>query len=199
MSESESTISPSDVRCAECGGLLAAGQDRVATDDRVFCRPCYDNLSIQLHQVIETQTRDVNYAGGLLGALLGGVIGVLIWWGFTVATSVAFGLVAVVIGVAVAKGAVLLSGNKRSQGLQILSVVVSAVAYFYASYLVNRTFILRAFAEEGQAAALPFVPGPGLFFEAIRAGFGLFDVVFLAIVLYQAWRIPAPLSLPPRA
>jgi len=29
----------------------------------------------------------------------------------------------------------------------------------------------------------------------VRAGFGVFDLVFLAIVLYEAWKIPAPFRL----
>jgi hypothetical protein len=38
------------------------------------------------------------------------------------------------------------------------------------------------------------LPDPELFLKVVRGGFGPMDVLFLGIVLYQAWRIPAPAS-----
>ena len=145
--------------------------------------------------MLEAQGQDVNYPAAALGGLAGAVAGVLAWWGFTVLTSVAFGLVAIVIGVAVGKGVVMASGNKRHRNLQALSLLVSMAAFFYASYLVNRTFIQRAYAEKGEAVALPLLPEPGLFLAVVSGGFGVMDLVFLAIVGYEAWKIPAPLAI----
>ncbi len=184
-----------EVRCAECGTVLREGQDREATDDGVFCRPCFNNLTAQLHQVVAAQGADVNYAAAFLGAALGGAAGSLVWWGFTVVTNIAFGLVAIVIGVAVGKGTVFLSGNKRHVNLQILSALVSIVAFFYASFLVNRTFIQRAFVGKGGTLEIPLLPDPALFLRVVTAGFGIMDLVFLAIVVWEAWKIPAPIAL----
>jgi energy-converting hydrogenase Eha subunit E len=189
----ESPAEPQELRCAECHGRLAPDQDRETTEDGVFCRHCFDNLTAQLQQVMEAQGRDIHYPTAALGGLLGGVAGVLAWWGFTVLTNVAFGLVAVVIGYAVGKGVVMFSAGKRSMNLQLLSVGISLVAFAYASYLVNRTFIQRAYAEEG--LALPLLPDPLLFVNVVMAGFGVMDVVFLAIALYQAWQLPRPFEL----
>jgi hypothetical protein len=186
---------PEDVRCAECGTVLSEGQDRETTEDGVFCRPCFNNLTAQLQQVISAQGQDINYSMAVLGGVLGAVVGVVAWWGFTVVTKISFGLVAVVIGLTVGKGVTMLTGGKRSVNLQIVSVVISAVSYFYATYLVNRTFILQAFAEEGHTMSLPFVPNLTLFIDVLMAGFGVMDVVFLAIVVYEAWKIPAPIEL----
>jgi len=38
-----------------------------------------------------------------------------------------------------------------------------------------------------------------LFAKVLSMGFGLMDVVFLAIVVYEARKIPKPLALPPDA
>jgi len=195
MDETETTVESEETRCAECDTVLAAGQDREETGDAVFCRPCFNNLTAQVQQVIEAQGRDINYAMAAVGALLGGAIGVLAWWGFTVLTNIAFGLIAVVIGLTVGKGTTMLAGDKRSRGLQGLSVVVASLGFFYASYLVNRTFVHRAWAEEGMQGVLPWLPAPGLFVEVVGLGFGFMDLVFLAIVVYEAWKIPAPLAL----
>jgi len=184
-----------EVRCAECHTVLADGQDKEVTDDGVFCRPCFNHLTTQLQQMLEAQGIDLNYPAALVGGLCGAAVGVLAWWGFTVVTNIAFGLVAVVIGVAVGKGVVLSSGGKRHLNLQVMSVLVSVAAFFYASYLVNRTFIERAYAAKGEAVTLPFLPEPSFFFEVVGLGFGVMDVVFLAIVVYEAWKIPAPIQL----
>ena len=186
---------PEAVRCAECGTLLSEGQDRETTDDSVFCRPCFNNLTAQLQQAVAVQGQDINYSMAAVGGLLGAAIGVLAWWGFTVVTNIAFGLVAVVIGIAVGKGVVMLSGNKRSQGLQITSVIISTLGFVYASYLVNRTFVQKALAEEGQDVVLPWIPNPEMLIWVLQLGFSFMDVVFLAIVVYQAWKIPAPMRI----
>lgn len=184
-----------EIRCAECRTVLGTGQDRETTEDGVFCRTCFHNLTAQLEQVIAAQGSDINYPMAVVGGLVGGTVGVVAWWGFTVLTEIAFGLVAVVIGFTVGKGVTILSGHKRAQGLQILSVAISVLGFVYASYLVNRTFFLRAAAQEGAESVLPWLPTPALLFEVVKLGFGVMDLVFLAIVVYQAWKIPAPIGV----
>ena len=183
----------SETRCGECKTLLAEGQDRETTQDGVFCRPCFNNLTAQLQQLIEAQGRDVNYSMGVLGGLAGGAAGVLVWWGFTVLTNLHFGLVAIAIGFTVGKGVVLLTGGKRSTALQGISVAIALLSFVYASYLVNRTRILREFADDG--AVLALLPDPGLLVRVLQAGFSPMDLVFAAIVVYEAWKIPAPVKL----
>ena len=195
MSEIDTGSGSEAQQCAECGTWLSEGMDRELTDDGAFCRPCFNNLTAQVQMAIDQQGREINYQMAVVGAVVGGAIGVLAWWGFTVATNIAFGLIAVVIGFTVGKGTVMLSGDKRSRGLQVISSLVATVSFFYASYLVNRTFILRAFAEEGTEFVLPLLPSPDLFVRVVGAGFGVMDVVFLAIVVWQAWKMPAPFAL----
>ena len=196
MTDSDSiTVEPSELRCAQCSTVLREGEDRETTEEGVFCRPCFNNLTVQLRQAIEAQGTEINYSMAVVGGLLGAGIGIGAWWGFTVVTNIVFGLVAVVIGFTVGKGVIILSGDKRSQGLQILSVAIAALSFFYATFLVNRTFILRDYAERGEEVDIPLLPSPELFFEVVRLGFRIMDLVFLAIVVYQAWKIPAPLKI----
>jgi hypothetical protein len=186
------------VVCAQCGRALPDPADRVEVEDRAFCRSCYETLRHQIQMAVARQGADINYSGAVVGGLLGGAAGALVWWGFTVTTHIAFGLVAIVIGLAVGHGVLRFSGGKRARGLQILSTAISGVSFFYATYLVNRSLILRVWSEQGGGpASLPWLPDAALFAEVVRANFGIFDFVFLAIVLYQAWKIPAPFRLPP--
>lgn len=198
MSDSSHTAI-SEETCAQCGKTLSPN-DRVASGGRVFCRSCYASLRAELEQAVHVMSADINYVNAAIGALLGGIAGAAIWWGFTVLTHISLGLVAIVIGFLVAKGAVLLSGGKRSKGLQGLSMAVSLVSFVCASYLVNMTFINKALAERGDSNRLGFPPESLEMFQRVAmADAGVMDLVFLAIVLYEAWRIPKPISLPPPA
>jgi hypothetical protein len=66
-----------------------------------------------------------------------------------------------------------------------------------ATYLVNMTFINRSLAEQGNAFRVAFPPQSlAVAGQVLRAGFDLMDVVFLAIVVYEAWKIPRPIHFP---
>ena len=193
--QGESGKPPEDLTCSECHTRLAPGGSHVTTADGSFCRPCFERLTMEIQQALGAQGRDINYAGALVGGVVGAALGIGAWWAFTVLTEIAFGLIAVVIGVAVGKGVVFLSGGKRHLNLQIMATALSVPAFFYATYLVNRTFIHKALADQGQAASLPLFPGPEVFLRVVQVGFGVMDLVFLGLVVYEAWKIPAPVQI----
>jgi hypothetical protein len=179
--------------CLQCGTAITDPGQAVVTDEGPFCLPCFRTLEQHVRGAVKAQSAGINYTSATVGALLGGIVGALVWWGFTALTRISFGLVALVIGLAVGKGILFFTGGRRSRGLQFLSVGVSALAFFYAQYLVTRTFLLRYFQEQQAGlASLPFFPDPATFIDVIRMDFGLFDFIFLAIVAYEAWIIPAP-------
>jgi hypothetical protein len=183
--------------CAQCARTLAPA-DAVLTGGRAFCRPCYDSLRAELEAVVAATSTDVNYLQAAVGAVLGGAAGALAWWGFTVLTHIAFGLFAVAIGFLVGQGTVRFSGGKRTAGLQALSVAVALLSYAAAIYLVNMTFINQALAKQGETFRVGFPPQSlGLVFRVVTIDFGVMDFVFLAIVVWEAWKIPRAISLPP--
>ncbi len=197
MADSETP--PVAETCAQCGKTLSP-EDRVASGDRVFCRSCYASLRAELEQAVTAMSSDVNYFNAAIGAVLGGALGALAWWGFTVATKISFGLVAVVIGYLTGLGAVRFAGGKRSGGLQALSIVVALASYVVATYLVNMTFVNQALAQQGETFRVGFPPqNLRVLTRVLSLGFGFMDVVFLAIVVYEAWKIPKPFALPPSA
>ena len=185
------------VRCLECNAACGEGVASIRTARGVFCADCFARLKQQAQQILAAQSADIDFTRALAGALLGGVAGAAVWWGVTVATHVSFGLVAIVIGVAVGKGILTFTGGKRAQSLQVMAVAVATAAYAAGTYLTKRTFILDYMHRQGQRVDLPLIPtSPAYFFGIASAGFHLFDLVFLAIVVHQAWKIPAPVRLP---
>ena len=185
--------------CAQCGTTLSP-EDRVEAGDRVFCRSCHASLRSQLEQAIAEMGSNINYVNATIGALLGGIAGAVVWWGFTVLTHFSVGLVAIAIGFLVGHGAVRFAGGKRSAGLQALAVSISLASYLVATFLVNMTFVNKALSDQGDSFRVAFPPQSiDLFARVLSLDFGLMDVVFLAIVIYQAWKIPQPLSLPTQA
>ena len=203
MSDSSpgSSDSVHEQRCVQCGTRIQDLASAVTTDEGVFCPSCFQALEQQLRQFQRGQEEGINYPSAAIGGIVGGALGAVVWWGFTVVTKISFGLVAVVIGYFAGHGVVRMSGGKRSRGLQGLAVGIAGVAYFYAQYLVSRTFILRYLrsqeSEDPVAGliSLPIFPDPELWIDVVSANFGMFDFLFLAIVVYQAWAIPAPLKM----
>jgi hypothetical protein len=181
--------------CARCGRALAEGAG-VEASGSLYCPACYETLAHQLRQAVAAMSTDVNYPLAALGAVAGGALGVLAWWGFTVVTKISFGLVAVAIGFLVGHGTMRLSGGKRSRGLQILAIVVAALCFFVATYLVNMTFINGALIKRGDLRRVPFPPRSAeQFYGVVAVSFGVMDVVFLGIVIWQAWSIVRPITL----
>ena len=191
----ESTTTPTATRCGRCNAALSE-TERVAAGDRVFCRTCYDILKLQLRTGVAAMSQDINYPIAAIGAILGGVVGALAWWGLTVLTQIGFGLVAVVIGLLVGHGTLLFAGGKRSFGLQMLAVTVGALSFLVAVYLVNMTFINQALAQQGATGRIAFPPASlNMLYQVIAANFGIMKLVFLGIVVYEGWVIPRPIKL----
>jgi hypothetical protein len=191
----ESATTPTATRCGRCNAALSE-TERVAAGDRVFCRTCYDILKLQLRTGVAAMSQDINYPIAAIGALLGGVVGALAWWGLTVLTQIGFGLVAVVIGLLVGHGTLLFAGGKRSFGLQMLAVTVGALSFLVAVYLVNMTFINQALAQQGATGRIGFPPASlDMLYRVIAANFGIMKPVFLGIVVYEGWVIPRPIKL----
>lgn len=182
------------VNCAECGTNVPADL-AVRTENATFCGDCFATLTRAVEEALADQSRGINYGGAVLGGALGGMLGAAVWWGFTTLTNIQFGLVAVVIGWGVGKGVTIMSGHKRALSLQLISVLLAAVSYGLATYWVFLSAFRSYVAENNLDGSLPFLPTPELFIEVFTAGFEMFDLIFLAIVLWQAWKIPAPISL----
>lgn len=193
---SESVIDneTSGLSCAKCQSAIPQGEE-IATEQAAFCKPCFQEITEEIQAQLAEQGKNINFGGAVAGGLLGGILGALVWWGIVVVAKYQLGLIAILVGWAVGKGVHILSGYKRAVSLQILAVAITAVSYVMASYFVVRTFFQSYAAENNLSGGLPLLPDPGLLFEVVTSGMELWDILFLGIALWQAWKIPAPVSL----
>ncbi len=181
------------LKCRQCEQVFEPGADREVTSEGIFCRRCFNELASEVEYLVRQQSLGINYTAAVIGGGAGAAAGAAVWWGFTVFTKIQFGLVAIVIGIAVAKGILMATGGRRSRELQVISAVIAALAYFYADYLVKRTFLLQQSPE--YTRALTLLPEPAVFFNVTRMTFDLFTFIFLAITVYQAWRLVEPFNI----
>jgi len=187
-------------RCARCQTPLVAN-DVVTLNERAFCRTCSDIYKMQLSNRAAGRPRiksdRVNYPMAALGAILGGTVGTLAWWGLTVLTRTGFGALAVIIGLVVGYGTLLLAGGRRSVGLQILSLVTGVLSFLVAAYLVNMTLLNQLLAERGEAARVAFPPTSlETFYKVVAINFGMMKVAFLGVIAYLSWVVPRSLKPP---
>lgn len=192
VKESAEAVSEAEGRCRECEKSLVPGE-YIETEQGAFCRSCYEKILNHIKAALAEQSRNINYPVSVLGAVLGGAAGAAVWWAVTFFTGYAVGLVAIVIGITVAKGMTFLNGGKRSRSLQILAVVTTLVSYFYAEYLVARSFIIKERAA--YAEFLSLIPDPEIFFGLLKETFDVMSLVFLAIAVWQAWAMTQPVKI----
>lgn len=180
--------------CLQCNRALREDEPHIAVQDGLFCQSCASALQAELRRLEASQSEGVNYPLSALGGALGGALGILAWWGFTVMTKISFGLVAVLIGYAVGHGVLRVGGHRRALGLQVISAAIAALSFGVASFMVNRSFYNMSAVEQG-FELLPVAPPLPVVIEVLKMGASPMDLIFLGIVLYEAWRIPAPMRL----
>ncbi|WP_136806176.1 hypothetical protein [Desulfosediminicola flagellatus] len=176
-------------QCLECGKLFT--ENLVETEHGAFCRPCYDALLTTVKEQVAVQNSEINYPLSLAGGLLGAALGVLIWWAITFYSGYSVGIVAIVIGITVAKGITVFNGNRRSQSIQLMAVAITVIAFFYADYLVVRSYILSG-NEAEYINILTYLPDPKIFLNVLKETFEAFNLVFLGIAIWQAWTMTRP-------
>jgi hypothetical protein len=135
-------------------------------------------------------TRWLDVAGGAGLGLAAAAAGALGWFLVVLLTDapdavVVAGLVGILVGRAVLWG----SGAARSRRLQLISVGVTLLGLIAAEYLIDRHFL----AEDG-GGPVPVLLAPGEAIALVRDGLTAdpWTLVFWALALWPAWRIPAP-------
>lgn len=135
-------------------------------------------------------------AGGLAAALVGGIV-----WGLIVAqTEYEIGIAAWGIGFLAGTAVVLFSRGRKGPPLQIVAVVASLLGIVLGKYIAFAYFLKEGVRDEFGAEAAGEVSYFSsdvvrLFFENLGSVFGGFDLLWAALAVFTAWRIPRGLGI----
>lgn len=142
--------------------------------------------------------------GGLSNAILlraalattaAAVLGGLVWGGIVAATGTEIGFVAWGIGLLTGGAAILLSKGERGLPLQLMAVVSSILGIAIGKYISFYVALKGVVAEESGAEAAeslsPFSSEVFSFFQEVSSEiFSPFDLVWVGLAVFTAWRIP---------
>ena len=125
-------------------------------------------------------------AAGLVAALVGGIA-----WGLIVKLSdYEIGIAAWGIGFLAGTAVVFASRGAKGRNLQVIAVVSALVGILLGKYL-SYAFVLQEEAESvGQSIGLFSGDMVSFFREDIDAVFSLFDLLWIGLAVFTAWRIP---------
>lgn len=132
---------------------------------------------------------------GLVAAIAGGVL-----WGYIVRWSgYEVGVVAWGIGFATGSAVVLGARGSRGRPYQVLAVVLSLGGILLGKYLSFAWALDEALEDQGLPIDVPIFSRAtwDAFIEAREDVWGLFDLLFVGLAIFSAWRIPAVPAPPP--
>ena len=139
-------------------------------------------------------------AAGLVAAIVGGVV-----WGLIVKLSdYEVGFVAWGIGFIAGTAVVLAGRGAKGQRLQVIAVVSALLGILLGKYL-SYAFVVQEQAESfGESIGLVSGDMLRFFREDLDAVFSLFDLLWVGLSVFTAWRIPQvdepepePVAAPP--
>jgi hypothetical protein len=125
-------------------------------------------------------------AAGVVAALVGGIV-----WGLIVKLSdYEVGIVAWGIGFIAGTAVVLATRGAKGPRLQAIAVVSALLGILLGKYL-SYGFVIQEDAESvGASIGLFSAEMRSFFREDLGAVFGLFDLLWVGLAVFTAWRIP---------
>ncbi|MGH3105465.1 MAG: hypothetical protein ACRDN6_15345 [Gaiellaceae bacterium] len=134
-------------------------------------------------------------AAALVAAIVGGVV-----WGLIVkSTDYEVGIVAWAIGWLAGTAVVFAAGGSRGLPFQVVAVTAALLGILLGKYLSFVWVLEDSLAEVGLAVDVPIFSADTVdaFTEELGTVFGWFDLLWVGLAVYTAFRIPQPQSQGP--
>lgn len=177
-----------DVQCSLCGVALSAGS-ALSVSGHVACERCVAQLQ---DEVAAKQAGAASLPLAVVGTLVGALVAAVVWAGIAIATDYEIGYVAILVGFLAGKGAVIATGGAHGRTLQVIAVAGSVIGLLLAKYAIFahevKTYVLE---EYGEAIGYLDTRTMQLFTEALTEMTSLFDLLWIALAVGAAWRVPA--------
>ena len=151
----------------------------------------------------EEQITTESYTPAIIGAGLSAVIGGIIWGLIVIATNYEIGFMAWGMGWLAGFAVVKLSKGKKGLPFQVIAVLSSLLGIFIGKYFTFHHFLKESVLKEyGADAASNVTILSGkvieIFFDGIGSMLGIFDLLWVALAVMTAWKIPKGLGLKSR-
>jgi hypothetical protein len=186
---------------------LKAGDDTWAITQKLIEMGMGQSEASQLVDTVHTQIKDAVEAEqltphcvltGLVGGALGAAVGGTIWGLIVKYTHFEIGYMAWGIGLLCGFGVVKFSGNRKGLPLQLIAVAAAIAGILGGKYATFYLMVKELLADKAHhAVSLPvFSPIVIKFFpEALRDMVNGFDILWVALAVITAWRIPRALGI----
>ncbi len=126
-------------------------------------------------------------------ALAGALVGAVVWGLIVKSSDYEVGIVAWGIGFIVGTAVVLVMGGRRDLPLQVIAVSASLIGILLGKYL-SYAFVVQEDAKELFGVDFSLFSGDMIdfFFENLGNVFSFFDVVWIGLAVFTAWKITRP-------
>ncbi|MEJ2760864.1 MAG: hypothetical protein P8126_04830 [Gammaproteobacteria bacterium] len=151
-------------------------------------------------QAFTTDILPLAVIGGVLAAVIGGAV----WGEIVIYTGYEVGFVAWAIGLLSGAAIVFFARGRKGTPLQALAVVSSIAGIVIGKYVAFYHFLGIAIAKkygEMAAAKLSILSGDvvNYFVHHVSSMLGGYDLIWVALAVITAWRIPEGMGIKPRA
>ena len=184
----------SDLNCVQCQRLIHDDEPREVVDSGTLCMNCYAQLRRVVEDHVGQFTRDVNYPLGFAANLAGATAGAAIYAASVALSGIDFALVAIAIPWLGVMAMDKLIGVKRTRAIQLMTVGISTVMFFFSRVLTVWIYVNQN-AEEFGIEAFPLADLPFVAIPLLIETFDPLDLLWVGIIVYSAWRRTQPIQL----
>lgn len=180
-------------QCGKCGAVIAEGREiSLQSKDghaTTVCPTCASTSFVG--RALKDERENPNMGGAILLGLGAAIISSILWYTIVVLTNYQLGIVAIAVGWLVAQAVMWGAGGKRGPRLQVLSVVITALAMVMSEYLIVHHFTAQALAQQGYTDIPLLLPVTAMFtlvVEGVKADPA--TLLFWGIALFEGYTLP---------
>ena len=175
--------------CQLCGEEMGVSSFAVNGTGMELCGHCETQVSNQVsHQVIEHQEKKVNYLHGAVGALLGSLVGVVLWVLIYQAGYIA-AIAGLVMAVCAIKGFEKFGGKIDKLGI-VLTMVITVIMLFVAHALCLSIEIYKVFGEMVEISIFDAIQAMPAFLGESDVASAFFGELVIGYLMLFAASIP---------
>ena len=160
-----------------------------------------DSIHAQIKQVVEAERITPHaFLRGLIGGAVAAAVGGVLWGLIVKWTDYEIGYMALGIGLLCGFGVVIFSGGRKGYPLQAIAVVCSVLGIlagkYAAFFFLLREEAVTRYGAEAAARLSMFSPKVFNFFlTALKEMVSGFDLLWVVLAVWTAWRIPKSLGI----